>query len=173
MVEADRHRVQRVAGQAELRLELGQREGRRRRRPGALAVDDRQEAGLVEPVQLVAQQRVTDLRHVHADLVLAAGLRLDLDQRDRRAAELAVGQRRHPGRRMHAAVIERTWANFDVDLRILGWPEGSGVLASMWDTYDDKANFFWVNFGLLMFATLLMFTLVKKLNKVMKEKGIN
>ena len=49
----------------------------------------------------------------------------------------------------------------------------SGVLASMWDTYDDKANFFWVNFCLLMFATLLMFALVKELNKVMKEKGIN
>lgn len=49
----------------------------------------------------------------------------------------------------------------------------SGVLASMWDTYDDKANFFWVNFGLLMFATLMMFALVKNLNKVMKEKGIN
>ena len=47
------------------------------------------------------------------------------------------------------------------------------VLASMWDTYDDKANFFWVNFGLLMFATLLMFALVKNLNKVMKENGIN
>lgn len=49
----------------------------------------------------------------------------------------------------------------------------SGVLASMWDTYDDKANFFWVNFGLLMFATLLMFALVKNLNKVMKDHGIN
>ncbi|TBX70601.1 MFS transporter [Flavobacterium silvisoli] len=49
----------------------------------------------------------------------------------------------------------------------------SGVLASMWDTYDNKADFFWVNFGLLMFATLLMFVLVKKLNKVMQEKGIN
>ena len=49
----------------------------------------------------------------------------------------------------------------------------SGVLASMWDTYDVKANFFWVNFSLLMFATLLMFALVKELNKVMKEKGIN
>jgi POT family proton-dependent oligopeptide transporter len=49
----------------------------------------------------------------------------------------------------------------------------SGVLASLWDTYDDKANFFWVNFGLLMFATLIMFALVKNLNKVMKEKGIN
>ena len=49
----------------------------------------------------------------------------------------------------------------------------SGVLASLWDTYDDKANFFWINFGLLMFATLLMFALLKQLNKVMKEKGIN
>lgn len=49
----------------------------------------------------------------------------------------------------------------------------SGVLASLWDTYDDKANFFWVNFSLLMFATLIMFALVKNLNKVMKEKGIN
>ncbi len=49
----------------------------------------------------------------------------------------------------------------------------SGVLASMWDTYPDKANFFWINFALLMAATLLMFALLKQLNKVMKEKGIN
>lgn len=49
----------------------------------------------------------------------------------------------------------------------------SGVLASLWDTYDNKANFFWVNFVLLLFATLLMFALLKQLNKVMKEKGIN
>ena len=49
----------------------------------------------------------------------------------------------------------------------------SGVLASLWDTYDNKADFFWINFGLLMFATLLMFVLLKQLNKVMKEKGIN
>ncbi|MCL9806525.1 peptide MFS transporter [Flavobacterium amniphilum] len=49
----------------------------------------------------------------------------------------------------------------------------SGVLASMWDQYEDKSHFFWVNFSLLMFATLLMFALLKQLNKVMKEKGIN
>jgi POT family proton-dependent oligopeptide transporter len=49
----------------------------------------------------------------------------------------------------------------------------SGVLASLWDTYDNKADFFWINFALLMFATLLMFVLLKQLNKVMKEKGIN
>ncbi|MCD0473423.1 peptide MFS transporter [Flavobacterium sp. EDS] len=49
----------------------------------------------------------------------------------------------------------------------------SGVLASMWDQYDNKMNFFWVNFALLMFATILMFALVKNLNKVMKDHGIN
>lgn len=49
----------------------------------------------------------------------------------------------------------------------------SGVLASMWDQYEDKANFFWVNFGLLLGATVLMFALVKNLNKVMKDHGIN
>ncbi len=48
----------------------------------------------------------------------------------------------------------------------------SGVLASMWDTYENKADFFWVNFVLLMCATLLMFALLKNLNKVMAEKGI-
>lgn len=49
----------------------------------------------------------------------------------------------------------------------------SGVLASLWDTYDNKQDFFWINFGLLMFATLLMFVLLKQLNAVIKEKGIN
>lgn len=48
----------------------------------------------------------------------------------------------------------------------------SGVLASMWDTYEDKTDFFWINFSLLMFATLLMFVLLKQLNQVMNEKGI-
>jgi POT family proton-dependent oligopeptide transporter len=48
----------------------------------------------------------------------------------------------------------------------------SGVLASMWDTYDDKSNFFWLNFGLLMAATLLMFILLKRLNAVIGEKGL-
>ena len=48
----------------------------------------------------------------------------------------------------------------------------SGVLASMWDTYEDKSNFFWINFSLLMAATLLMFGLLKWLNGIMKENGI-
>ncbi|RYG45735.1 MAG: MFS transporter, partial [Chitinophagaceae bacterium] len=49
----------------------------------------------------------------------------------------------------------------------------SGVLASMWDSYEDKTHFFWLNFGLLLAATALMFLLLKQLNKVMAEKGIN
>lgn len=48
----------------------------------------------------------------------------------------------------------------------------SGVLASLWDTYDHKSNFFWVNFGLLLFATLIMVSMLKWLNKIMQEKGI-
>ncbi len=48
----------------------------------------------------------------------------------------------------------------------------SGVLASMWYSYEDKANFFWVNFGLLLVATLLGLSILKNLNKVMREKGV-
>ncbi|MBX2932354.1 MAG: peptide MFS transporter [Chitinophagaceae bacterium] len=49
----------------------------------------------------------------------------------------------------------------------------SGVLASMWDTYENKANFFWLNFLLLMASAALLFLMLKKLNKVMKERGIS
>lgn len=49
----------------------------------------------------------------------------------------------------------------------------SGVLASMWYSYDNKANFFLVNFGLLLLATLLGVSILKRLNKIMKEKGVN
>jgi proton-dependent oligopeptide transporter, POT family len=48
----------------------------------------------------------------------------------------------------------------------------SGVLASMWDKYEDKSNYFWVNFSLLIAAALMCFAMLKWLNKVMKEKGL-
>ncbi len=48
----------------------------------------------------------------------------------------------------------------------------SGVLASFWYEYDNKANFFIVNFGLLMIATLLGLAILKRLNRIMKERGI-
>ena len=49
----------------------------------------------------------------------------------------------------------------------------SGVLASFWYEYDNKAYFFVVNFGLLMIATILGLSILKRLNKILKEKGIN
>ncbi len=46
----------------------------------------------------------------------------------------------------------------------------SGVLASLWDTYTDKADFFWVNFGLLMAATVIMFVMLRWLNRIIPEQ---
>jgi POT family proton-dependent oligopeptide transporter len=48
----------------------------------------------------------------------------------------------------------------------------SGVMASMWDTYDDKKNYFLLNFFLLMAATIMCFAMLKWLNRIMKEKGV-
>ncbi|RYD81400.1 MAG: MFS transporter [Sphingobacteriales bacterium] len=48
----------------------------------------------------------------------------------------------------------------------------SGVLATMWDGYEHKANFFWVNFVLLLIATFIIFAMLKWLNRIMKEKGV-
>ncbi len=49
----------------------------------------------------------------------------------------------------------------------------SGVLSSMWDKYNHKAGFFWLNFGLLMVATIMCFAMLKWLNRIMKEKGVS
>jgi POT family proton-dependent oligopeptide transporter len=49
----------------------------------------------------------------------------------------------------------------------------SGILASKWDQYEDKTNYFWLNFILLGSAALFLFVLLKWLNRVMKEKGVN
>lgn len=46
----------------------------------------------------------------------------------------------------------------------------SGVLAKNWDKFDNKAHYFWLNFALLMVATVIMFVLLKRLNKVFKEQ---
>lgn len=45
----------------------------------------------------------------------------------------------------------------------------SGVLAGMWYDYDNKANVFWVNFGLLLFAAAIGLAILKSLNKAMKQ----
>lgn len=48
----------------------------------------------------------------------------------------------------------------------------SGILATMWDGYENKANFFWVNFVLLIIATVIIFAMLRWLNRIMKEKGV-
>lgn len=45
----------------------------------------------------------------------------------------------------------------------------SGILATMWDGYQNKANFFLVNFVLLGLSAIIMFMLLKWLNKILKE----
>jgi POT family proton-dependent oligopeptide transporter len=45
----------------------------------------------------------------------------------------------------------------------------SGVLSSLWDGYTDKADFFWVNAAFLTFASLMMFFMLRWLNKIFKE----
>jgi POT family proton-dependent oligopeptide transporter len=49
----------------------------------------------------------------------------------------------------------------------------SGILASKWDEYENKASYFWLNFILLFSAAIFLFILLKWLNKVMREKGVN
>ncbi|HNR19729.1 MAG TPA: oligopeptide:H+ symporter [Bacteroidia bacterium] len=45
----------------------------------------------------------------------------------------------------------------------------SGVLASMWDGYEHKANFFWVNCILALGTSVIILLMIKWLNKIMKE----
>lgn len=49
----------------------------------------------------------------------------------------------------------------------------SGVLATMWDRYDNKADFFWVNFALLSAASVALFLMLRWLNRVFKDQGLN
>lgn len=48
----------------------------------------------------------------------------------------------------------------------------SGVLASMWDKYDHKANFFLVNFVLALATSIVILLMIKWLNKITKEHGV-
>ena len=45
----------------------------------------------------------------------------------------------------------------------------SGILASMWDTYDNKVNYFLVNFLLLGFAAGMIFVMLRWLNRIFRE----
>ncbi|TAL63083.1 MAG: MFS transporter, partial [Bacteroidetes bacterium] len=45
----------------------------------------------------------------------------------------------------------------------------SGVLASLWDGYEHKANFFLINFVIVMATTVVILLMLKWLNKIVKE----
>ncbi len=45
----------------------------------------------------------------------------------------------------------------------------SGVMSSLWDSYDEKANFFWVNFVLLTCASLILVFFLRWLNGIFKQ----
>jgi POT family proton-dependent oligopeptide transporter len=49
----------------------------------------------------------------------------------------------------------------------------SGVLSGMWDQYGNKANFFLLNFILLLAAAIVCFAMLRWLNRIMKEKGVS
>jgi POT family proton-dependent oligopeptide transporter len=48
----------------------------------------------------------------------------------------------------------------------------SGMLSSLWESFDDKQDFFLLNFGLVMGAALLLFLMLRWLNSVMKENNV-
>lgn len=48
----------------------------------------------------------------------------------------------------------------------------SGMLSSLWDTTEQKENFFYLNFGLVMAAALILLAMLRWLNRVMKENNV-
>ncbi|MES2619005.1 MAG: peptide MFS transporter [Bacteroidota bacterium] len=45
----------------------------------------------------------------------------------------------------------------------------SGILASLWDKFDNKANFFLMNTVLLLISAAIIFMMIKWLNKIFRE----
>ena len=46
------------------------------------------------------------------------------------------------------------------------------MLSGLWEGFENKENFFYMNFGLAMAAALMLFLLLRYLNAVMREKNI-
>lgn len=49
----------------------------------------------------------------------------------------------------------------------------SGILSSLWEETPEKQNFFYLNFGLVLAAAVLLFVMLKWLNGVMKENKVH
>lgn len=48
----------------------------------------------------------------------------------------------------------------------------SGMLSSLWETFPQKQNFFYLNFGLVLAAAIILILMLKWLNSVMKENNV-
>ncbi|WP_192823475.1 peptide MFS transporter [Rufibacter sp. LB8] len=48
----------------------------------------------------------------------------------------------------------------------------SGILASLWDTYDDKQYFFWVNFAVTVGAALVLVLMLNWLRRIMEKPAV-
>jgi POT family proton-dependent oligopeptide transporter len=48
----------------------------------------------------------------------------------------------------------------------------SGVMSGMWEGFENKTNFFLMNFVLVMIAAVMLFLMLRWLNAVMREKNI-
>ena len=48
----------------------------------------------------------------------------------------------------------------------------SGMLSSLWETTEQKENFFYLNFALVMVAAIILFAMLRWLNRVMKENNV-
>jgi len=48
----------------------------------------------------------------------------------------------------------------------------SGMLSGLWEAMPEKQNFFYMNFGLVLAAALLLFIMLKWLNSVMRENNV-
>jgi POT family proton-dependent oligopeptide transporter len=48
----------------------------------------------------------------------------------------------------------------------------SGMLSSLWETTEQKENFFYLNFALVMAAAIILFAMLRWLNRVMKENNV-
>lgn len=49
----------------------------------------------------------------------------------------------------------------------------SGMLSGLWEGFENKANFFYMNFALAMVAAVMLLLLLRWLNAIMREKNIH
>jgi POT family proton-dependent oligopeptide transporter len=48
----------------------------------------------------------------------------------------------------------------------------SGMLSSLWEKFPQKENFFYLNFGLVLAAAIILILMLKWLNSVMRENNV-